>query len=259
MAHALAVPRSFLYAHPEYILDAETQNRLQKLVNRRLDGEPMAYILGEKEFWSLNLLVNGDTMIPRPETELLVELILEKFTEPSSRHPCQGDISISIADLGTGCGAIAIALASSRPHWQITATDQSAAALQVAVSNAQRLHLSNVTFYQGSWCAALPKKHFTAIVSNPPYIRANDPHLRQGDLRFEPQAALIGGSDGLAAFREIITQAPDYLIDGAWLLLEHGYDQGHSVRDLMQAAGFQAVETRQDLAGIDRVTLGILT
>ncbi len=247
IAHALAVPRSYLYSHPEYVLKENERNLLHNLLNRRLMGEPIAYILGEKEFWSLPLMVNQHTLIPRPETELLVELTLAKLPKQAS---------IKVADLGTGSGAIALALAQARPHWQIVATDQSLAALQVAQANAQRLHLSNVRFNQGDWCSALGADRFAAIVSNPPYIPRDDPHLDKGDLRFEPKTALAAGEDGLAAFRKIIPQAKHHLTSAGWLLLEHGFDQGSAVRDLMQQAGYQKIQTHEDLTHIGRVTIG---
>ncbi|HVV69858.1 MAG TPA: peptide chain release factor N(5)-glutamine methyltransferase [Gammaproteobacteria bacterium] len=246
LSRALKISRSSLLAFPERVIDAEQQKLIMQLVKRRVAGEPMAYILQEKEFWSLSLKVTADTLIPRPETELLVELALEILP---------ANVTQTIADLGTGSGAVALALAKERPHWQLIATDQSSAALKIAQENATHLGLFNVSFHQGSWCAALPRHGFNAIVSNPPYIAEKDVHL-EGDLRFEPQNALVSGKEGLDALRIIIEEAGNFLSAEGWLLLEHGHTQGEAVRTLMQSSGFKDIRTHQDLAGLDRVTKG---
>ncbi len=248
LLHVLNKPQSFLYAHPEYELTSEQLQQLETLVQQRVNGKPMAYILGQKEFWSLNFTVNEYVLIPRPETELLVETALQLLpNEP-----------IHIADLGTGSGAIAIALAHERPNWQVIATDHSIPALQVAQHNAKQNNIYNIQFKLGSWCDALPKQKFHAILSNPPYIAEEDPHLQQGDLRFEPISALHSPNNGMADIATIATQARDYLLPGGLLMLEHGYQQGAEVRSLLQTLGYQHIQTKQDLAGLERVTFGIL-
>lgn len=249
LARAMQVSRSYLYAYPEKTISSQQLELLQQMLKRRRDGEPMAYILEEKEFWSLNLRVTPDTLIPRPETELLVELVLQIVPK---------EIKQKVADLGTGSGAIALALGKERPQWQITATDQSAAALEIAQQNAQRLAIKNIDFYQGAWCSALPKKNYHALVSNPPYIPQADPHLSQGDLRFEPQSALVSGKDGLDAIRIITAQALQYLMPGGYLFLEHGFDQAAAVRQLLLQAGYQQIRSFRDLSGQERVSLGQL-
>ncbi len=233
--------RSFLYTYPEYELTSSEQEYFEFLYKKRLQGEPIAYLLGKKEFFSLELAVNDKVLIPRPETELLVELALSKV---KNKDAC-------IADLGTGSGAIALALAKERPSWKIVATDLSGDALQVASYNAMQLGVNNVEFYCGFWCDALPKLNFDAIISNPPYLSDTDPHLEQGDLCFEPKLALQS-CDGLDALRTIILQAKDRLTSGGRLILEHGYDQSKSVRELLNIAGYQEIAYHLDLAGILR-------
>lgn len=250
LAHILNLPRSSLHAYPEKSLTPAQQQQFDTLVQRRVSGESIAHLLGEKEFWSLNLRVTKDTLIPRPETELLVELTLAKLAPEPIQH---------IADLGTGSGAIALAIASERPHWQVTATDNYPATLEVAQHNAKRLQLTPIEFRRGDWCRALPLKKFNAIVSNPPYIAENDPHLTTDSLRHEPKPALVSGKDGLTALTAIINNAAQYLAEGGWLLLEHGYEQGSAVRELMLAAGYLEVVTYQDLSGLERVTAGRVT
>jgi release factor glutamine methyltransferase len=246
LAHALGVGRSHLRAHPETALDASQAHRYKNLIDARHRGEPIAYLTGEREFWSLVLKVTPATLIPRPETELLVEQALGLI-------PMATDWDI--LDLGTGSGAIALAIAKERPRCRITATDTSPEALAVASDNARALHIPNVEFLQGDWFAPVSAQRFQMIVSNPPYIAAADPHLTQGDLRFEPQRALCSGSDGLDDIRRIATQAPRHLRPNGHLLLEHGYDQGAVVRELLQAAGFSGARSIRDLAGHERISL----
>lgn len=247
LAAALDQSRSHLFAWPERLLKPEQSARFAAWLERRRVGEPVAYILGQREFWSLELAVTPNTLIPRPETELLVELALAQIPE---NRP------ITVADLGTGSGAIALALAVERPQARIIATDRSSAALTIARRNAQRLGISNVEFCTGDWCKALIKRNFDLIVSNPPYIAATDPCWQQGGLRFEPSSALLAGDDGLDALRLIILQTPECLKPGGWLLLEHGYDQGAAVLNLLRARGFVAVRDHCDAAGLSRACCG---
>jgi release factor glutamine methyltransferase len=247
LAHLLKITRAQLLVRGEQTLSAEQQVIFQQLLSRRLAGEPIAYIIGQREFWSLPFAVTSDTLIPRPETELLVELALQKFPEQEN---------IRVADLGTGSGAIALALAHERPRWQITATDNSTAALAIAKRNAVELRINNVQFNSGDWCQALAMQQFHLIISNPPYIKVGDPHLTQGNVRFEPDSALVSGDDGLQDLRQIIAEAPAHLLAGGWLLLEHGYEQAAAVRVLLLAQGYQEVISVRDLAGQERVTVG---
>jgi len=248
LGFALGRPRSHLYAWPERPLEADRWAHFSTLVARRIQGEPIAYITGQREFWSLDLQVTPETLIPRPETELLAELALELI--PPGRP-------FNIADLGTGSGAIAAAIASERPDCTLFATDLSEAALQVARGNFKHLDLANIQTRSGSWYDALPRNQpFDLIISNPPYIPDGDPHLAQGDLPWEPRAALASGRDGLDDIRCIIRQAPNHLSAGGWLLLEHGYNQGSKVHALFKTHGFKQVSTQQDLTGQDRITMG---
>ena len=237
-------PRSFLYANPEYALTAEQEEKFETLYRHRLHGEPLAYILGKKEFWSLRLAVNDKVLIPRPETELLVEIILGNLNNEVA----------NVADLGTGSGAIALALAYERPKWNIVATDISEEALQIARYNAAQLQIPNVEFYYGDWCSILPNKKFDAIVSNPPYIEKNDSHLQQGDVRFEPKIALESG-DGFDAIKIIIAQAKSKLDAGGLLVLEHGYDQSDRAQELLKQNGYQKITMHKDLAGMCRAVV----
>ena len=241
--------RSWLFAHATDPVDAATEAAFAQLLQRRLAGEPVAYLLGRRGFWTLDLAVTPATLIPRPETERLVELALERLPP---------DRPLRVADLGTGSGAIALALASERPQAQVLATDMSADALAVAAANAQRHALGNVSVRLGPWYAPLAGERFDLIVTNPPYIAAGDPHLEQGDLRFEPPTALASGADGLDDIRLIIAGAPAHLTAGGWLLIEHGWDQGAPIRALLEQAGFTAVSTEVDLEQRDRVSLGRL-
>ena len=238
--------RTLLYARPETELTGVQATAFEHLFARRKGGEPMAYILGEREFWSLTLQVTPATLIPRPETELLVELALALVTVPGAR----------VLDLGTGSGAIALALARERPDWRITGIDRSAAALQVAEANRQALALDNARFHQGDWLAG-ERERYHLIVANPPYVDPADPHLDQGDVRFEPCAALVAAEQGLADLRAIAATAPDYLLPGGWLLLEHGADQGAAVRALC-AVALTEVRSWRDLAGHERASGGRL-
>jgi release factor glutamine methyltransferase len=247
LIHALGRDRAWLFAHAGDTLDAAQVAAVRALVQRRQAGEPVAYLTGRRGFWTLDLGVGPDTLIPRPETELLVELALDRL-DPG--EPWR------VADLGTGSGAIALAIASERPLAAVVATDVAKATLAVAVANARQAGLDNVWFRRGDWCQALGRDRFDLIASNPPYIAEGDPHLARGDLRFEPARALASGPDGLDAIRQIVAQAPSHLVPGGWLLLEHGWDQGDAVRRLLEQAGFVAVATAQDLEQRDRVSLG---
>lgn len=239
--------RGQLLARPEQAIDDSTQREFESLLLARLQGTPLAYLAGQREFWSLPLKVTRDTLIPRPDTELLVEAALACIP---------ADTAWKIADLGTGSGAIALAIASERLLCRVIATDSSRAALDVARENAAQLGLGNVEFRCGNWLAPLSETHFHLIASNPPYVRENDPHLDQGDVRFEPRRALVSGADGLDAIRRIIEQAPAQLLPDGWLLLEHGYDQAEAVRGLFDLRGFKNVRSLRDLSGHWRVTLG---
>ena len=249
LLHVLGRERGWLFAHATDAVEPATEAAFAQLLQRRLQGEPVAYLLGRRGFWTLDLAVSPATLIPRPETERLVELALERL--PTDRP-------LKVADLGTGSGAIALALASERPLAQVLATDMSPQALAVAADNARRHELANVRFQQGSWHAALGQERFDLIATNPPYIAADDPHLAQGDLRFEPASALASGADGLDDIRVIVAGAPAYLLAGGWLLIEHGWDQGPAIRALLEPAGFVEVSTAVDLEHRDRVTLGRL-
>lgn len=249
LQQALAVSRAYLLAHPEQVLTAAQQAAYDGMLQRRLRGEPIAHILGGREFFGLHLKVTPDTLIPRPDTELLVELALQRI-------PAHG--RFQVLDLGTGSGAIALAIAHARSEAEITAVDASSAALVVARENALRFEINNVDFVHSDWFAALAGRRYHLIVSNPPYIAAGDRHLAQGDLRFEPASALASGPDGLDDIRRIAGQAGRFLEDASWLLLEHGYDQAGAVRALLQQHGFIEVFSAKDMAGIERVSGGKL-
>jgi release factor glutamine methyltransferase len=247
LAHVLGVNRAWLIAHAADALDATGAAAFMALAKRRRDGEPVAYLTGMREFWGLALAVTPAVLIPRPETETLVELALARL--PADRP-------IAVLDLGTGSGALALAIAHERPHAQVTATDVSPDALAVADGNARRLGLGNVAFLHSDWYAAVPAGPFDAIVSNPPYVAAGDPHLATGDLRFEPAGALCPGGDGLGALRIIVGGARERLVPGGTLAVEHGHDQSDAVQALFADAGFDGIVLARDLAGIRRVVAG---
>jgi release factor glutamine methyltransferase len=248
LCHTLGCSRSHLLAWPQARLSSEQLERFRDLIELRAAGHPVAYLTGVREFWSLPLKVDASTLIPRPETETLVEFILERFAV---------DTALDVIDLGTGSGAIACALASERPRWTIAASDISHAALDVARGNARTLGLHSISFIQSDWFDALAgESRFDLLVSNPPYVAVADPHLSTGDVLFEPVSALTAGADGLDDIRRITTQATHWLKPGGWLVLEHGYNQQPAVAALLRDAGFDAIELRRDLAGIPRMTAG---
>ena len=246
MAYVLESKRSFLYANPEQELPDNRSENFKRLVKLRAAGQPVAYLVESSEFWSLPLKVGPAVLIPRPDTERLVEAALSKIP---------ADADWRIADLGTGSGAIALAIASERQKCEIHATDISSAAIAVARNNAEQLGFKNVQLHCGSWNEPLKGK-FHLVVSNPPYIDGDDPHLARGDLRFEPRDALTPGPDGLSAIREISPLAQAMLVEGGWLMFEHGWEQSPATRQVMQEAGFIKIETLQDLGGHDRVSVG---
>lgn len=247
LAHALGRSRSWLFAHADDPLTDTEAAAFKALLQRRMSGVPVAYLLGSQGFWTLDLLVTPATLIPRPETELLVEQALARIPN---------DAAMRVSDLGTGSGAIALAIAKERPRAQVVAVDLSKDALDVARANAARNGIGNVEFRQGSWLEPLLGEGFDVIVSNPPYVADGDPHLAQGDLRFEPALALACGKDGLDAIRLIIGGASKALRPSGWLLFEHGFDQAAEVRSLLADAGFGEIEAVRDLEARDRVTLG---
>jgi len=247
LAHVLQQPRSHLHAWPEKLLPDESREHFRQLLQRRLKGEPVAYLTGEREFWSLPLTVTADTLIPRPETETLVAQALQRL--PAERPQL-------IADLGTGSGAIALAIARERPRCRIIATDIAAAAIEAARHNARQLGIHSITFRTGNWCEPLDGLQLDMIVSNPPYIAETDPHLLAGDVRFEPRSALAAGPQGMDELRRIAHCAASHLQPGGWLLMEHGYDQGGLARQLLEGTGFTEVIDHTDETGQDRVIAG---
>lgn len=257
LQQVLNVQRAYLLAHPEQLLNAAQRRVFDALLQRRLRGEPIAHLLGEREFFGLNFKVTPDTLIPRPDTELLVELALQRLPAPFSPGLLTRG-GLRVLDLGTGTGAIALSISRSRSDVEVTAVDASVAALQVARENGQRLAISNARFVQSDWFAELGAQRFDLIVSNPPYIAQHDIHLTQGDVRFEPLIALTSGLDGLDDLRRIIQDAPHFLMPRGYLLLEHGYDQAERVRTLLAENQFKQIFSEKDLAGIERVTGGMV-
>ncbi len=248
LCHVLNKPRSYLFTWPEKVPDETSTQQFYSLLKRRAEGEPIAYLTGEKEFWSLPLAVNTATLIPRPDTEVLVETALNVIDKADAR----------VLDLGTGTGAIALALASERPDWQIMAVDIVSEAVALAEKNRQRLELNNVSVMLSNWFEGVVPQKFDLIVTNPPYIDADDHHLKEGDIRFEPESALVSGDEGLADIHIIIGEAKRYLEKGGCLLIEHGYQQANAVRQLLSDAGYGQISTRQDLVGRERLSLGYL-
>ncbi len=249
LQHILKVNRAWLISHENDALQPNIHAVFEALLQRRLNGEPIAYIFGYREFYGLKLKVTPDTLIPRPDTETLVETALAKIPQNTTRK---------ILDLGTGTGAIALAIAKHRPQAQVTATDASQAALNIALENARNLNMTNINFILSDWFSALEGEKHDVIVSNPPYIEQDDVHLQQGDLRFEPICALASGKDGLDAIRQIVKTAPQHLNPHGWLLLEHGYNQASEVRKLLTQRGFTTVSSMKDFGGNERVTQGCL-
>jgi release factor glutamine methyltransferase len=247
LSHVLGKPRSHLRAWPDRVPAHEQQAQFEALLARRIGGEPVAYLVGQREFWSLPLTVTRDTLIPRPETETLVAQALSVIP---------GDSHADIADLGTGTGAVALAIARERPHARLLATDRAPSALAVARANAARLGIDNIEFRAGDWCGALGDRRFDLVVSNPPYIAERDHHLAEGDVRFEPRSALAAGSDGLSALTIIARCARQHLRRGGWLMLEHGYDQQPALVRLLQSLGYREIADYPDDAGLSRVIRG---
>ena len=246
--HVLGIDRSHCHAWPEKNVATEDEQRFLELIQERQQGVPIAYLTGEKEFWSLTLHVKRGVLIPRPETELLVEQALTLIPADKAMH---------IADLGTGTGAIAIAIASERPHCKVSACDLNSDTLELASSNAKRLGIENIHFIQSDWCSALADNSLDIILSNPPYIAARDPHLSQGDVRFEPETALVSGSDGLDDIRQIVQQCRRILKKDGQLFLEHGYDQENAVQQIFRDNSYSDIATHKDLGGLARVSRGV--
>ncbi len=248
LTHLLQKNRTWLFTWSDHLLTTEQTKQFQELLSRRKKGEPIAHIIGQREFWSLSFDVNDSTLIPRPDTELLVEAVLELFSGDQSDH------SRRCLDLGTGTGAIALALASEKKSWNVLGVDQSPAAIDLAETNRHKFQLKNVELKISNWFANINNQQFDVIVSNPPYIDPLDSHLTQGDIRFEPLTALVSDEKGLADIKHIIHHAKKYLISSGWLVLEHGYDQAEAVKKLLIENGYFNIQTRKDYGGNDRVT-----
>ncbi|WP_089686594.1 peptide chain release factor N(5)-glutamine methyltransferase [Billgrantia gudaonensis] len=246
LCHALGCDRTWLYTWGDGEAPRLARARFEALVAARVQGHPVAYLTGEREFWGLSLATHPSTLIPRPDTETLVEVALALAPASAGR----------LLDLGTGTGAIALAFASERPDWSVVGVDCQAEAVALARRNAERLAIGNAEFRTSDWFTALPGERFELIVANPPYIAADDPHLKQGDVRFEPVSALVAGAEGLDDLRLLIAASRDHLVEGGWLALEHGHAQGAAVRERLMASGYAEVTTRRDLAGRERVSLG---
>ncbi|MBH0090234.1 peptide chain release factor N(5)-glutamine methyltransferase [Pseudoalteromonas sp. NSLLW218] len=244
LLHILQKPHSYLFTWPEHELNAEQQQQFNTFCQRRLNGEPVAHITGQREFWSLSLEVNATTLIPRPDTETLVEQALEMAVPATAK----------VLDLGTGTGAIALALGSEMPNWQITAVDRVSDAVALATRNQQRLAINNVHVKQSNWFSELHGEKFNLIVTNPPYIESSDIHLNQGDVRFEPLSALVADDCGMSDIKQIITQSRDYLLSSGYLLIEHGFEQGEAVRHFFKKMAFVNIKTVKDFGNNDRVT-----
>lgn len=245
LGHVLQKPRAWLYAHRDDAIIERDAEMFREMLKKRAEGMPVAYLVGHREFWSMDLVVNPAVLIPRPDTELLVERAL--------LHIPQGE-KVDIVDLGTGSGAIALALARERPHARVLATDTGEAALAVARNNAQRLEIRNVEFVRSDWFDGLGGRAFDVMVSNPPYIASGDAHLSHGDLRFEPSSALVSGADGLDAIRTIVRHAPPHLKADGRVLIEHGFEQGEAVRAILAQRGFVDISTMRDDEERERVT-----
>lgn len=250
LTHILTKNRTYLFTWPEKNLTAEQTQQFEQAFLRRLHGEPIAHIIGQREFWSLPLFVDNTTLIPRPDTELLVEAVLDLYSKDLP------DQQRRLLDLGTGTGAIALAIASEKKDWQCVGVDKEPAAVALAEKNRAHLHFGNVVIKRSDWFSALANEKFDVIVSNPPYIDPKDPHLQEGDVRFEPLSALIADNQGLADIELIAQHAWDYLLPAAWLLVEHGYDQGEAVRHLFAERGYGKINTLIDIGNNERVTLG---
>ena len=246
LAHCLGKDRTYLYTWPEQQTEISAEKKFQDLLRRRIEGEPIAYLIGHREFWSLSLSVNSSTLIPRPDTERLVEVALELLAVENAR----------VLDLGTGTGAIALALAKEKSSWQLLGVDIAIEAVQLAQKNAATLAIRNAHFMQSNWFEHIDTQRFDLIVSNPPYIAADDPHLQQGDVRFEPSRALIADNNGLAAIETIAHRAKNYLQANGWLLFEHGYRQAPAVRTLLSQLDYSDISTWHDWSGNERVTGG---
>jgi release factor glutamine methyltransferase len=245
LAHVLNKPRVYLHTWPEAELSQDQELQFLNMIRQRIAGQPIAYLTGQREFWSLNFAITPDTLIPRPETERLVERTLALLPENET---------LRVADLGTGSGAIAIALAHERRHWRLYAIDRSLQCVKLAQHNAQRLDIDNLCCINADWGKALADQSFDAIVANPPYIADQDPHLQQGDVRFEPETALTSGPQGLDDLRSLIKDAPRVLKPGGWIVLEHGMDQAENIRNLLNNITFTNITTVLDLVGLERVS-----